>query len=118
MDALILSDPRVIYLGWKDSKELLQYLCAADLYCQPGSASVTLQNAICCHCPIMSYMHEWYKNIDCNNFLWIETEKDMENVFKDISKGRIDLNIYRENTDKCAEEFLDYKKIARRIYNF
>ena len=40
-------------LSVKDAQELMQLLCAADVYVQPGSQSATLQNSICCRCAVI-----------------------------------------------------------------
>ena len=57
LTALMDADPRVTYLGWKSGADLQEYLCAADLYCQPGKVSAIMQNAVCCRCPVMLYPH-------------------------------------------------------------
>ena len=117
LETLMEADPRVVYLGWKSASDLLEYLCACDLYCQPGSLSATLQNAVCCGSPIMSYPHPAYTGeLDYNNILWVETQEDMEKVFRKLAAGQADLNELRENSWRCAREVLDYRKIAARIY--
>src|SRR5699024_5039333 len=50
---LIAEDERIIFIGWQNSEDLLQFLCAADVYVQPGSQSATLQNSICCRCAVI-----------------------------------------------------------------
>ena len=45
LTSLMEQDSRVQFLGWKSGAELQEYLCACDLYCQPGSLSATMQNA-------------------------------------------------------------------------
>lgn len=117
LERLIDSDDRIIYLGWKKSDELLEYLCAADLYCQPGSVSATMQNAICCNCAIMAYPHLPYTtHLDWGNILWVKTREDMENVFKSISENPEQLYTLKENSHKCAIELLDYRRLAARLY--
>lgn len=117
LNALIAADARVTYLGWKSGEELQEYLCAADLYCQPGSVSATLQNAICRHCPIMSYPHLPYtKRLDYGQFLWIETQADMERVFLQLRNEPNTLTPLRANSTRCARDLLDYRKLAARLY--
>lgn len=114
---LIEADKRVKYLGWKTGAELQEYLCACDLYCQPGSVSATMQNSICCNCAVMSYPHEGYtKNLDYRNFLWVKTQKDMEQVFRSIAETPSQLEQLKINSRRCAEELLDYRKLAARLY--
>lgn len=114
--ALVDTDSRITYLGWKQSTELIDYLCACDLYCQPGSGSATFQNAICCNCPVLSYIHESYKDYDYGNIIWIDTEKDIENALRKIEEGSINLSEMSKNSEICAKELLDYRALARKIY--
>ena len=114
---LMESDSRVMYLGWKKSSELLEYLCACDLYCQPGSVSATMQNAICCGSPVMAYPHGAYtEKLDYGNILWVKTKKDMEGVFHDLERKQINLETLRCGSEKCARELLDYRVLAARLY--
>lgn len=114
---LMEADERVVYLGWKSAPELLEYLCACDLYCQPGSVSATLQNAVCCGSPIMAYPHLPYtEELDFGNILWVETQADMENLFRDLAAGKTDLAALREGSERCARELLDYRALAARLY--
>lgn len=117
LEPLMAADPRIIYLGWKTGEELQEYLCAADLYCQPGSVSATLQNAICRRCPVMSYPHLPYtKGLDYGQFLWVETQEDMEHVFLQLRSEPKTLASLQANSMRCAEELLDYRKLAARLY--
>lgn len=114
---LMEADARVVYLGWMQSQELLKYLCACDLYCQPGSVSATLQNAVCCGSPVMAYPHLIYtEDLDFGNILWVKTKEDMVNVFRDLAGRKTDLNVLRRNSQRCARELLDYRVLAARLY--
>lgn len=114
---LMEADSRVAYLGWKTSAELLEYLCACDLYCQPGSVSATLQNAVCCGCPVMAYPHLSYtEELDYGNILWVKTQADMEAVFRDLAAGKVTPDALREGSLRCARELLDYRTLAARLY--
>ena len=112
---LIDSDERISYLGWKNSAELIRYLCACDIYCQPGSPSATLQNAICCGSAIMANPIESYKDLDCGNFLWIESEADIELLFSKIASGEVDVQQVMANSVIFANRYLDYNKMEERI---
>lgn len=115
--SLIEKDERVVYLGWKPSEELQEYLCACDLYLQPGTVSITMQNAVCCGCPVLIYPHEAYReSFDYQNLIWAETEEDMADAFRQVADGTIDLDALKRNSIRCAEELLDYRKLARRLY--
>lgn len=117
LTSLIKSDNRVIYLGWKSGTELQEYLCACDLYCQPGSVSATMQNAVCQNCPILAYPHEEYvKHLDYGNILWAKTEADMAAIFQKIAANPSILNSLQANSRHCAQKLLDYRKLAARVY--
>ena len=89
------SDSRVIYLGWKNSDDLMEYLCAADLYCQPGKVSAIMQNAVCAGCPILLYPHSGYvKDYDYGNMLWVRDETEITAVLQEIACGKVDLRPY------------------------
>lgn len=114
---LIKRDSRVEFLGWKSGEELRKLLCASDLYCQPGTVSATLQNAIGCFSPIMCSNRETYELLDMGNFLWCSTEQDMKNIFERIASNEIDINAMRQKSKKCALEMLDYKKLVTVLYS-
>lgn len=117
LTSMMKTDGRVVYLGWKSGEELGEYLCACDLYCQPGSVSATLQNAVCRNCAVLSYPHEGYtKDLDYGNFLWTETEADMVEAFRRLAEVPALLKPLRENSRRCASELLDYRKLAARLY--
>ena len=114
--SIISSDKRILFLGWKSGEELQNYLCAADVYCQPGSVSATLQNAICQRCAVMSYPHQVYlKSIDYGQFIWVSNEEDIEKAFLKIKNGIVDLIQLKNNSIKCANTMLDYKVLLERI---
>ena len=111
------ADPRVTYLGWKSGDDLQEYLCAADLYCQPGKVSAIMQNAVCCRCPVMLYPHPDYKEgYDYGNILWEKDEADMSRVFRQLAAGEIDLAALGRGSERCAKELLDYRTLAARLY--
>ena len=113
---LFAKDSRIEFLGWKSGDELKEYLCACDLYCQPGGPSASLQNAIGCNCPVMCYPHEVYLVLDKGNIIWVKSEQDMVNVFESIVVGNIDLSMMAKEAQRCALECLDYREIVKVIY--
>lgn len=114
---LIAADKRIRYLGWKSGDDLQEYLCAADLYCQPGSVSATMQNAICRNTPVMSYPHPAYTaDLDYGQFFWIKTQADMEQVFGKIKADPDVLLPMSAASRRCAEDLLDYRKLAAQLY--
>lgn len=113
---LMEADKRVKYLGWKSGAELQEYLCACDLYCQPGSQSATMQNAMCCRCPVMLYPHPSHKDYDWGSILWVETQADMEDSFRALAADPGQLAPMKQRSQACAEALLDYRKLAARLY--
>jgi glycosyltransferase involved in cell wall biosynthesis len=114
---LVEADSRVEYLGWKNAGELKEYLCAADMYLQPGSESSTMQNAVCAFCPVMLYPHRSYTDdYDYGNIVWTKTAEDMEKCFKKIAMGELRLDVLAEKSRLCALEQLDYRCLAARLY--
>lgn len=112
----ISEDDRIIYLGWKNSDELLEYLCASDLYVQPGGQSATMQNAVCCGSALALYPHPSHKYLLADSVFYIETVDDMAELFNSILETPEILEKKREKSYQLAKDKLDYKKIAERLY--
>lgn len=117
LTAQMEADPRVTYLGWKSGDDLQEYLCAADLYCQPGKVSAIMQNAVCCRCPVMLYPHpDYVEGYDYGNILWEKNEEEMSQIFRQLASGKVDLPSLQSGSERCAEELLDYRTLAARLY--
>lgn len=113
---LMQQDPRIAFLGWKTSEELQEYLCACDIYAQPGTQSVTMQQAVCAGCGVMLYPHPSYqKDYDYGNMLWVKNEADIRKALTAISNQSLDINNLKSGSKKCAKELLDYNSLASRI---
>jgi glycosyltransferase involved in cell wall biosynthesis len=113
--ALIASDDRIQFLGWKTPSELKALLCGADVYLQPGSQSATMQTSLCCRCaPVLENIqgHDIYTQ---NNGWLVDTEEDLARVLAEISSGKADLQTMCGESEKLAKEKLDYAVLARRI---
>lgn len=117
LQPLIEADPRIRYLGWKSGDELQEYLCAADLYCQPGTQSSTMENAVCNRCPVMVYPYPYYaQDINYGNLILVKTQDDMEQAFAQLKADPARLKVMSAASLRCAEELLDYRKLAARLY--
>lgn len=116
VEPLIEADSRVSFVGWKTADELMEYLCAADVYVQPGGQSVTMQNAICCVCAMMLYPHKSHEPYLQGNGYYVESIDDMKRVFQEIADNPSVINDMSKNSLKIANEYLDYRKLAQRIY--
>ncbi|MBR4314502.1 MAG: glycosyltransferase [Lachnospiraceae bacterium] len=85
LEEKILKSNNTFFVGWLNGEELIKFLCAADLYCQPGSPSITLQTAICCKTPIICFKHQFYSYLyDFKSIIWIEQNMDIANAIKRI----------------------------------
>jgi len=114
---LISKDDRVCYVGWKNGDDLLSYLCASDIYIQPGTESATLQNALCAGCAVAVYPYNDYKYLLGNICKYIETSNDIFELFNKVANGNIDIKMWKNKSLLFASENLDYKKLATRLYS-
>ena len=112
---LIKSDDRVKYIGWKTGQELQEYLCAGDIYVQPGSQSATMQNALCCGNAVILTPVEAHKFLLKDAGIYINNEEELIEVLKKISTDSEYLNDKKRECFKIAETMLDYKKLAERL---
>jgi glycosyltransferase involved in cell wall biosynthesis len=113
---MIQADHRVSYEGWGNAEELVEYLCAADMYVQPGSQSATMQNAICCRCSVMLYPHRSHEPYLKGNGYFVKTVEDMVVCFKSIVDQPQLLKQMSTDSLKIAHDLLDYRKLASRLY--
>ncbi|WP_411337980.1 glycosyltransferase family 4 protein [Ruminococcus gauvreauii] len=112
---LIKENSRVKYLGWKTGKELQEYLCAADIYMQPGSQSVTMQNALCCGCAVMVTSVKSHKYLLGNAAFYADCESDIKDLLIDISKNPQLISEKRSSCYAIAKNKLNYKVLADKI---
>lgn len=113
---LISSDERIRYLGWVNSVKLESLLCASDVYLQPGSQSATMQQSICLRNPVILDNVKSHKPfVDGNGWL-INSFNDMSKIFENISASPFILNEMSERSYQIAKEKLDYKMLAKKIY--
>lgn len=116
VEPIILADDRISFLGWKTGVELLDYLCACDLYMQPGSQSATMQNALCCGSAVALFPHHSYKRLLNDSAFWVETVDDMKRLLQNISDNPESLREKQEAGQKVAKGQLDYRVLANRLY--
>lgn len=111
-------DPRIRVLGWQNSEELADLLCATDVYVQPGTQSATLQNAICARCAvIVDEVPSHIPFVDANGWR-VSSEKDLRAAMSAAVDGSVDLVAMARRSMDIASEILDYKLMARRIAPF
>jgi 1,2-diacylglycerol 3-alpha-glucosyltransferase len=112
-EALIAADHRVSFVGWMNADELTALLCAADVYLQPGSQSATMQQALCCGCPVILddiAAHEFY----ATGSGWLTSnEFDLLKIFEILCHDKIE--IYRMAAFDFSKKYLDYKVLGARL---
>ena len=104
------------YLGWKQGEQITELLNAVDVYCQPGTQSASMQNAMCCGCALVLYPHLSYQVYLHENGYFVETEEDIVTAFKDIALYPNRINQMKKKSYAFAEKYLDYRKLAARLY--
>lgn len=114
---LIEKDSRVQFVGWKSTDELRSLLCAADIYVQPGSQSATMQMSICCRCAVILddvLSHQPFVN---GNGWLVGKKISLDDAFLGASSCSREKLLGMENfSDDIAKRMLDYKSLAKRIY--
>jgi len=115
---LIKKDNRVQFLGWKNGDELMKYLCAGDIYLQPGGASVTVIQALCCKNAVVISSDIVGYDMLMEDSGWYAGEKNqILTVLNDVSKNPSKVAVLKKNAIKLAKKRFDYVKLARRLYN-
>ena len=95
--------------------ELTKYVCAADLYVQPGSISQTCQTAVCCGTPLAFNNIPTHREIYNGNGFFVETEHDLVQVFDKISTHPEILGNMGKLSYEMAKTELDFKIIYMKI---
>ena len=114
--SLVTASERVTYLGWKESSELMDYLCAADVYLQPGSQSAIMQNALCHRCAVILDDVPSHKPFVQGNGWLLNSRTTLSHVLDSISLNPIQLRQMSDSSLTIARALLDYRKLASRLY--
>lgn len=114
---LIEADKRVKYLGWKSGEKLIEYICAGDIYLQPGSASVTVTQALCCGKAIVVAPDIKGYEIYMQGTGWYGmTKEELVLIFTETLENPTILETMAENATSIAKRYLDYRALAARLY--
>lgn len=113
---LIKEDKRVKYLGWKSGDDLLEYICASDVYMQPGSQSSTSLTAVCCGLPILLYPSISYREMFDTNVFWAKDKREIKEILEKIVENPNILKDMSKRSYEIAKNTFDYKKLAMRLY--
>jgi len=117
VEELIVKDSRIRFLGWMNSNDLMQMLCAADVYVQPGAQSATLQNSICCRCVvIVDDAPSHYPFVEGNGWIVSNTDSLINSFDSAIRAFQLShLDQMKDKSLSIARQLLDYKKMALRL---
>lgn len=114
--SLIEADSRIRYIGWIDSSEMQDFLCASDLYVQPGSQSATMQQSLCLrNAVLLANVKSHVPFVQDNGWL-INDITEISEILKEIVlKPEILISMSNKSYD-ISLELLSYKKLANRVY--
>lgn len=114
IESVVRSDARITFLGWKSGSELQEYLCAADIYAQPGTQSATLQNAICCRCAVMVHPYPSHEILVKGNGCYVSDADEITEALKKMVSGEV-LKEMSGASQQLGQELLDYNMLAKRV---
>lgn len=112
---LIDSDPRIVFVGWKNAAELQSILCAADVYLQPGTQSATMQMSLCSRCAVVLDDVPSHRRYVHGNGWLLDQNHALEQVLQAISESPQRVRQMGERSHAFAIRHLDYHMLARRI---
>lgn len=114
-DALIASDSRITFLGWRQADALTDLLCAADVYVQPGSQSATMQMALCARCPvILDDVPSHVPYLEGNGWR-LRVPEDLTAAFRAVATDPAMLGAMAARSQDIASRLLDYRELAKRL---
>ena len=112
---LIDSDERIRFLGWSSAEDMRSLMAASDIYLQPGSQSVSMQNSMCQRCAlIIDNVKSHQPFIDGNGY-FTQAGTDLGKIFANISSDKTCLATMQTRSHEIALAKLDYAKLAQRI---
>jgi glycosyltransferase involved in cell wall biosynthesis len=115
VEQLIRADSRITFMSFVSGSELTKYVCACDLYVQPGSISQTCQTAVCCGTPLCFNDIPTHREIYNGNGFFADNEEQLSNVFRMISVNDSVLEKMSSLSYDLAGSELDYKIIYKKI---
>jgi 1,2-diacylglycerol 3-alpha-glucosyltransferase len=114
--AQVASDPRIRLLGWQSPDDLRTLLCAADVYCQPGTQSATMQMSLANRCAvILDDIPSHHPYMDDNGWL-VGPNCSLEQIFFTIPNDKAGLHHKGHRSYEVALRMLDYRLLAARLY--
>jgi 1,2-diacylglycerol 3-alpha-glucosyltransferase len=114
-DALLAADSRTSFLGWCAPEEMLDLLCAADVYVQPGTQSATMQMSLCARCPVMLADVPSHRPFVEDNGWLLGAPGDLSAAMAEVDAYPERLPRMAERSLAVARRLLDYRNLARRV---
>jgi len=112
----LAKDPRVRLLGWQSPEDLKTILCAADVYCQPGTQSATMQMSIANRCAvILDEIPSHLPYMNDNGWL-VGSSTSIEDAFEQVSANKAAVRRMAARSLHVALHMLDYRLLAKRLY--
>lgn len=112
---LIDSDNRVAHLGWCDSERLLDLLCACDVYVQPGTQSVTMQQSLCCRSAVIIDDVKSHGPFVKGNGWLVSDGQALGAAMMEALENPLALRAMAAESLKISYELLDYTVLAERV---
>lgn len=114
-EALIASDSRITFLGWRQADALTDLLCAADVYVQPGTQSATMQMALCARCPvILDDVPSHVPYLEGNGWR-LRAPQDLATALRAVASNPAALTAMSARSLDIARRLLDYRELANRL---
>ncbi|WP_380736126.1 glycosyltransferase family 4 protein [Simiduia curdlanivorans] len=114
-EALIAADSRIHFLGWANSDQLLDLLCATDVYVQPGSQSATLQMSIAARCVVIIDNVPSHQDIFRDNGFLVSDEQELYEALASCAEYSEALGEMSQRSFEFASQKLNYAVLAERL---
>lgn len=115
-ERLIAADTRVAMRDWLDAPTLRELLVAADVYVQPGSQSVTMQNSICCRCAVIVDSVPSHSPFVRGNGWLVTDGPSLRSAIESAARAdRAELTTLQQASAAVAEELLSYPGMAAEL---
>jgi len=113
----IINDPRIIYVGWINSKEAYRYFFASDFACFPGTHSTLWEEAVGYGLPCLFKKWNGINQIDLDGNCIVSDQCESESYIKEILDSIVIDTCKYENLKHVAMEkginTFSYNRIAR-----
>ena len=96
----------------------MRYISAADLYIQPGSVSVTMNNSLAVGTPVMVYRHKAYERYFSGWEIFVNNKTDMTIQFSKIFENPEDLKEKVQYAYATAHKYFDCRAFANEMYGY